>query len=190
MIADMKAPLADLLQRVGCGDEPALSDLQHHTRTWLTCSIRRIVKDPRHGEEVLQDVYTYVWQHASEYRNDRGTPWAWLAMLARSRALDRLRLTRRESKVVEFDDRVRPILPAGCSREPVEMWQGFVLQAGLRELSSDQRRLVRMAFFDGFSHSEIAEKTDMPLGTVKTRIRAALLRLRGVLMKKELPRES
>jgi RNA polymerase sigma-70 factor (ECF subfamily) len=111
-------------------------------------------------------------------------------MLARSRALDRLRLTRRESKVVEFDDRVRPILPAGCSREPVEMWQGFVLQAGLRELSSDQRRLVRMAFFDGFSHSEIAEKTDMPLGTVKTRIRAALLRLRGVLMKKELPRES
>jgi RNA polymerase sigma-70 factor (ECF subfamily) len=139
------------------------------------------VKDPWREEEVLQDVYTYIWQHADEYRKERGTPWAWFCTLARCRAIDSFRRTRREPLAVELDDGVRPIVRVDASREPVEIWQHSRVRKGLRDLPFDQRRLIDMAFFDGFSHAEIAERTGMPLGTVKTRIRSALTVLREKL---------
>jgi len=187
MTADTQAPLVEVLRRIGHGDEAALNELQQQTRLRLASSIIKIVRDPGHGEEILQDVYLYVWLHAGEYRRERGTPVAWLCMLARSRALDRLRATKRQCEVVEFNDRVRPMVPACVSREPVEC---FLLRAGLGELTAEQRRLILLAFFDGFSHSEIAEKTRMPLGTIKTKIRMALTRLRARMTETELPKAS
>jgi RNA polymerase sigma-70 factor (ECF subfamily) len=178
MIAGKPALLMDLLRRAGHGDEPALRDFQQGTRTWLAHYIRRIVKDRCDQEEVLQDVYTYIWLHAAEYRGERGTPLAWLCVLARSRAPDRVRRTRRQRAAVEFDDQVRPMAPSGPLNEPAEVWQHSLLRTGLRELPAGQRRMIDMAFFDGFSHSEIAKRTGLPLGTVKTKIRAALVRLR------------
>jgi RNA polymerase sigma-70 factor (ECF subfamily) len=188
MIAAAQAPLAELLRRVGSGDEPALGDLQQQTRTWLACSIRRIVKDPWHGQEVLQDVYTYVWRHAAQYRDDRGTPSAWLHMLARSRALDRRRMALRDKEDVEFNEQERHTVPAASSHELTGDWRGFEVQTGLRELPADQRRLLLMAFFDGFSHTEIAARTGAPLGTVKTKIRRALITMRETLEERKRPR--
>jgi RNA polymerase sigma factor (sigma-70 family) len=101
-------------------------------------------------------------------------------MLARSRALDRFRRTRWERTSTEFDDQVRPVIPAQSSREPSEVWRHTQLRTALRALPTAERRLLEMAFYDGFSHSEIAQRTGMPLGTVKTRIRAALTRLRAL----------
>jgi RNA polymerase sigma-70 factor (ECF subfamily) len=181
MIAVSENLLTDLLRRAGCGDETALRDLQQLTRNLLAYCIRRIVKDPWREEEVLQDVYTYIWQHAAEYRKERGTPLAWFCTLARSRAIDCFRRTRREPVAVEFDDGVRPVVQADASREPVEVWQHSLVRTGVQELPPDQRRLIGMAFFDGYSHSEIAERTGMPLGTVKTKIRSALTVLREKL---------
>ena len=190
MIALAQALLADLLRRVGNGDEPALGDLQQQTRTSLARSIRRILTDPWHGEEILQDVYTYVWRHAAEYRDDRGTPSAWLHMLARSRALDRLRLTRRDRGAVEFDEQDGSA-PSICPlREPNEAWRRFHVRTGLEELPAEQKLLLHMAFFAGFSHSEIAARTGTPLGTVKTKIRKALLTLRETMAETKLPRAS
>ena len=100
MIGGKPAVLTDLLLRAGQGDEPALRDLQQGTRTWLAHYIRRIVKNRCDEEEVLQDVYTYIWLRAADYRGERGTPLAWLCVLARSRALDRVRRTRREGMAV------------------------------------------------------------------------------------------
>jgi RNA polymerase sigma-70 factor (ECF subfamily) len=189
MIAETESLLRDLWLRASSGDETALSDLCQQTRTWLANYIRRIVKDPGQAEEVLQDVYTYIWFHAEKFRDDRGTLLSWLGTLARSRAIDRLRRIRRDRVLTEFDDRVRPIISDDPSREPFEVWRHDVLRTGLRELPVDLRRLIGMAFFDGFSHSEIAERTGMPLGTVKTRIRAALIRLREKLPEEKiLPR--
>jgi RNA polymerase sigma-70 factor (ECF subfamily) len=181
MISDTEALLTDLLRQAGCGNEAALRDLQQLTRTLLAHCIRRIVKHPWHEEEVLQDVYTYIWLHAKEYKSERGTPLAWLCTLARSRAIDCFRRARRERVVVEFDDCVRPMVTPDSSREPVEVWQHSLVRTGLQELPPDLRRLIGMAFFDGFSHSEISKRTGMPLGTVKTRIRAALIMLREKL---------
>ena len=164
MIAIPDDLLVDLLRRAGGGDEAALSDLQRLTRNLLAHCIRRIVKDPWREEEVLQDVYTYIWQHAAEYRNERGTPWAWFYTLARSRAIDSIRRSRREPVAVELDDGVRAVVRVGASREPVEIWQHSQVRTGVRELMPDQRRLIDMAFYDGFSHAEIAERTGIPLG--------------------------
>jgi RNA polymerase sigma-70 factor (ECF subfamily) len=181
MIAASEDFVMDLLRRAGRGDETALRDLQQLTRHLLAHCIRRFVKDPWREEEVLQDVYIYIWQHADDYRKERGTPWAWFCTLARSRAIDSIRRTRREPLTVELDDRVRPVVRVDASREPVEIWQHSQVRKGVRELLPGQRRLLDMAFFDGFSHAEIAERTGIPLGTVKTRIRSALSVLRRKL---------
>ena len=109
--------MTGLLVRVGQGDESALRDLQLRTRNQLACNIRRIVKDSGHAEEVLQDVYTYVWLHAREYRGERGTPWSWLSMLAGSRALDCFRRVRREGLTTEFDEQILNRVVSGPSRE-------------------------------------------------------------------------
>ena len=170
--------MKDLLVRVGQGDESALRELQLRTRNQLVCGIRRIVKDHGHAEEVLQDVYTYVWLHAREYRGERGTPWSWLFMLASSRALDRFRRARREGLTTEFDEHIQNRVP---SREVHDIWQQSHLRAGVRQLTDEQRYLISLAFYDGFSHSEIAAKTGRPLGTVKSKIRAALLKLRETM---------
>jgi RNA polymerase sigma-70 factor (ECF subfamily) len=190
MMAAVDAPLADLLRRVGNGDEPALGDLQQQTRISLARSIRRIVTDPWHGEEVLQDVYTYVWRHAAEYRDDRGTPAAWLHMLARSRAIDRRRLSQRDRGAVEFNEQDGSVASTGPLCQSHEVWQHFHVRTRLQELPPCQRRLLQMAFFAGFSHSEIAARTGTPLGTVKTKIRKALLTLRETLAETKLPRAS
>jgi len=183
MIAVSEDLLIDLLRRAGRGDETALREMRHLTQHLLAHCIRRFVKDHWREEEVLQDVYTYIWQHANEYRRERGTPWAWFCTLARSRAIDSIRRTRREPLAVELDDRVRPVVRVDASREPVEIWQHSHVRKGVRELPSDQQRLIDMAFFDGFSHAEIAKRTGIPLGTVKTKIRSAL-----TVLRKKLPR--
>ncbi len=134
-----------------------------------------------HKEDVLQDVYTYILLHAREYRGDRGTPWAWLCMLARSRALDRFRKLKRERIDTEFDDGVRFHVVSEATREPAEVWQHSLIRSGVRELPEDQRYLIGLACSDGFTHSEIAALTGLPLGTVKSRIRSALISLRGWL---------
>lgn len=173
--------LMDLLRRAGLGDESALHDLQQLTRNLLARCIRKFVKDPWREEEVLQDVYTYIWRNACGYRQERGTPWAWFCTLARSRAIDSVRRTRREPVAVEWDDSIRAVVKVDASREPLEIWQHSQVRMGVRELPPDQRRLIDMAFFDGFSHSEIARQTGIPLGTVKSKIRSALTVLREKL---------
>lgn len=189
MSAAPQTHLTDLVRRAGSGEEWALRDLRQETRTFLSYSIRKIVRDPRDEEEVLQDVYTYVWMHGAEYRSDRGTPATWLCMLARSRALDRFRRTRWDRHSTEFDDQVRPLIPCESSPEPTEVWQYTMVRTALRELSASEQELLRLAYFEGFSHSEIAAKTGLPLGTVKTKIRVALIRLREKMDGEEkLPR--
>jgi RNA polymerase sigma-70 factor (ECF subfamily) len=181
MILETDPIPSDLLPRIGYGDESALQELQIRTRTRVAYRIRRIVKDPGHAEEVLQDVYTYIWLHASDYRGERGTPWSWICMLARSRALDRFRQLRRESAETVFDEKVRPPASRDSVPEIGDVWKYSRLQASVLELPADQKHLIRMAFFHGFTHLEIALRTGVPLGTVKTRIRVALLRLREKL---------
>ena len=145
---------------------------------------RRIVLTAEDAEEVVQDVFNQVWRDAARYQAARATVGGWLVMLTRTRAIDRLRAKR-----------ARPDLGAGAddrsatmsSQEPtpeqlsISAEQVSRVREALRTLPDTLQTLVELAYFEGLTHSEIAERTRLPLGTVKTRLRTAMSTLRGVL---------
>lgn len=142
-----------------------------------------MLRNPADAEEVVLEVFEQVWRMAARYDSDRSRVLWWLTMLTRSRALDRIRSTRRRSEVEEavevlpeFDAHGdEPEYSASMAEEQVRMWRA------LSELPPEQRQALELAFFSEMSHSEIAKRLDLPLGTIKTRIRTALRRMRDCL---------
>lgn len=173
--------LLPLLERIAMRDERAFEEFHRQTRALLLWHVRRLLRDGRDAEEVVEEVYRYVWVHGGEFRAERGNVHTWLYMLGRSRALDRLRREQRRPVGVPMED-AQSLMRAEHPEEGYlwKMW-GQSLRRLLGELPGEQRRLVELAFFEGHSHSEIAAVTGMKLGTVKSRIRGALLRLREEL---------
>lgn len=173
----------ELLRRVAGGDQSALGELYDTTSRSIFGLVLRILNDPSTAEEVTLDVYTQVWRQASNYDSRRGTPSAWMLTIARSRAIDRFRSTdqtRRRSEpltVVEatFSDGANPEETASEAERRV------IVRAALDSLPAEQRQVIEMAYFGGLSHSEIAETLSQPLGTVKTRTRLGMIRLREAL---------
>ncbi|MFI5317412.1 MAG: sigma-70 family RNA polymerase sigma factor [Myxococcota bacterium] len=162
--------------------------LRHGSLVFALCL--RILRNHAEAEEVLQEVFWELWRSSSRYAAERGSARVYLVQLARSRSLDRVRLRRRrEALLVDAggpsviaaelggDGRVLNALAAAVAGEEHRQ-----VRAALCELSESERRAVTLSFFDGLSHAEIAEQLGEPLGTVKTRIRRALLRLRNVLV--------
>jgi RNA polymerase sigma-70 factor (ECF subfamily) len=144
--------------------------------------IRRVLRDPSSAEEVLQEVFWQIWQDAAQYDPSRGTPEAWLLVRARTRAIDKLRSMRRRERtfVAPVDEAVaRPAQPPRNAASAAED-RGLV-EGALGGLPEPQRRVIELAFFEGLTQTEIAARLGEPLGTVKTRARLALERLRGAL---------
>ena len=172
-----------LIARIAAGDRDAFSrfyDLLAPTAFGL---IRRVLRDPEAAAEVLQEVFWQVWREAPQYDAGRGSPEAWLVMRAKTRAIDRLRSIRRRDRtfVAPVDESV-----ARSSEEPAEnpavvAEDRSLIQTALAQLPEPQRRVIEMAFFEGLTQSEIAIRLREPLGTVKTRARLGLERLRGAL---------
>jgi RNA polymerase sigma-70 factor, ECF subfamily len=172
-----------LIARIAAGDRDAFSrfyDLLAPTAFGL---IRRVLRDPEAAAEVLQEVFWQVWREAPQYDPKRGSPEAWLVMRAKTRAIDRLRSIRRRDRtfVAPVDESV-----ARSSEEPAEnpavvAEDRSLIQTALAQLPEPQRRVIEMAFFEGLTQSEIAIRLREPLGTVKTRARLGLERLRGAL---------
>lgn len=175
--------LIALVQRIAQGDQAALATLYDQTNRLVYGLILRVLGDTSTAEEVLLDVYTQVWRQAANYDTSRGTPLAWLTTVARSRAIDRLRSGWQDQQRKEPLDAVGDA-PA-CSANPEETTvaserQRFV-RAALAELSPEQREVIELAYYAGLSHSEIAAKLNQPLGTVKTRTRLGMMKLRDAL---------
>ena len=151
--------------------------------------IVRIVKSRSDAEELLQDVFYYVWEKSANFNPDRGTPQAWVLTIARSRAIDRLRARKSRPQTAEpldgesedwrfADSRSQQVLEARDMRAALE-----TQLAGLSEI---QREALELAYFEGLTQSEIAQKLELPLGTVKTRLRDGLIKLREILEKKNM----
>ena len=175
--------LSPLIERVVEGDEQALASLYDATAAAVQGLVLRIVGDRQLAEEVALDVYLQAWRQAATFDRTRGTPIAWLLTLARSRAIDRLRSrTSRPSGSAPIEAADVEISDAEGPDEEVAIGQRrrTVINA-LSRLSRDERTTIELAYFRGLSHGEIAAELGMPLGTVKTRIRLGMLRLKKVL---------
>jgi RNA polymerase sigma-70 factor (ECF subfamily) len=170
------------MQRMASGDGTALAELyDRHGRAMFSLAFR-IVRDQGDAEEVVQDVFAQAWRQAARYDTGRGVVVAWLLMMTRSRAIDRLRMRRgRPSLQEDHPDVLRDLSDASA---PVDLAlltteQVARVRQALDELPDPQRTAIELAFYEGLTHAEVAERLEQPLGTVKTRIRLGLLRLRA-----------
>ena len=174
---------AALIRSVADGDQSALATLYDSTSRLVFGLIVRIVVDRTIAEEVLLDVYTQVWRQAATYDHKRGAPLAWLMTIARTRGIDRLRSGRHEQRHKESLDAVGEITSndAGPETDTVTAERRQLVRAALESLSPEQREVIELAYYSGLSHSEIALKLGQPLGTVKTRTRLGMMKLRDML---------
>ncbi|HEU5091245.1 MAG TPA: sigma-70 family RNA polymerase sigma factor [Nitrospira sp.] len=165
------------------GDQTALATFYDRTSPQVFGLIYKILNNREAAEEVTLDVYTQVWRQAHTYDQARGAPGAWLMMLARTRAIDRFRAGAVEQGRIESLDAVELFISDGDTPEQDVEGQErrrYVQQA-LAVLTAEQRQVIALAYFYGLSQSEIAEKLQLPLGTVKTRIRLGMMKLREAL---------
>jgi RNA polymerase sigma-70 factor (ECF subfamily) len=176
--------IESLLERVAAGDQRALADLYDRTSSYVYSLVRRIVGDPDTAADVSQEVYLQVWRTARSFEPARGSAWSWLALMARSRGIDRVRAERSYRGAVDAAEREPEILAAPLGDPAAEAASGEeagLVRRAMAELPPEQRSALELAFFGGLSHSEIAARTATPLGTVKTRIRTAMLKLEQAL---------
>lgn len=175
--------LITFVQRVADGDQSALAALYDSTNRLVYGLILRVLGDSSTAEEVLLDVYTQVWRQAVNYDIERGSPLAWLTTIARSRAIDRLRSGWQDQQRKEPLDLLSDRETGAANPEEMTVAserQRFVRSA-LALLSPEQREVIELAYYGGLSHSEIAAKLKQPLGTVKTRTRLGMMKLRDAL---------
>ena len=177
--------LEDLLGRVADGEESALRLFYERTSRTVFGLVCRILRDRSEAEDALTDAYVQVWRQAGRFDRGAGSALAWVAMLARTRAIDRWRAReRREARADGFEslDDLRLCDTSPC---PAERSDGRERAQAVRDavagLPGEQRRLIEAAFFSGLTHTELAASFRQPLGTVKTRIRAGLAALREAL---------
>jgi RNA polymerase sigma-70 factor (ECF subfamily) len=172
-----------LIKRVADGDQSALATLYDSTSRLVFGLILRVVSDRSTAEEVLLDVYTQVWRQAKTYDTGRGAPLAWLMTIARTRGIDRLRAGKHEHQNKESLESIREVTATTPSPEAdtVSSERRQLVRSALEALSSEQREVIELAYYSGLSHSEIALQLGQPLGTVKTRTRLGMMKLRDML---------
>lgn len=173
---------AELVARVAAGDEAALGELYDRHAPVLLALARRVLGDPADAEEVLQEAFVQAWNRADRYERTRSSVTTWLALLTRSRAIDRLRSRRVVERTTEAAGREVPRHESPEAASAVLQDERRVrVAAALAGLPAEQRQVLEMAYYRGLSQSEIAREAGLPLGTVKTRTLLAMKKLRHEL---------
>lgn len=171
-----------LLARIGAGDQSALSAFFDGSKELVYALALRILGDEADAEEVTLDVYIQVWRTAGAYNSSRGSVTAWLVVLARSRALDRWRArSGRLQKELPLPEQFDPAAGPDPEGEAEDAQRRRRVAAAIATLPAEQRQLLQLAFFSGMTHTEMAQHLRQPLGTVKSRIRTGMMRLREAL---------
>jgi RNA polymerase sigma-70 factor (ECF subfamily) len=171
-----------LVQSVAAGDQGALHALYERAHRAVFTLIMRITANRETAEEVTLDVFHDVWRHASRYEEANGTVLGWIMIQARSRAIDRLRFDQRKKRVQREPG---DPLPAAGKANPDDViafkQKSQALRAALAVLTPDERKAIEAAFFSELTYAEVAAGLNQPLGTIKTRIRSGLHKLRQAL---------
>ena len=176
------AELAKLMARSALGDQVAFAELYDLTARRIHGVVLRVLRSPEHAEEVTQEVYVEVWQQSARYTQIKGSVLAWIATMAHRRAVDRVRSVSSEVNrdhryaYQSLDPEVDRVWDSVAQRHDVDR-----VRQAMQSLTSIQRQALTLAYFDGMTQSQIAELLELPLGTVKTRIRDALKRLGEIL---------
>lgn len=168
---------AELIARLRRGEESAVAELYDRYSGIVYSVALRVLADTTAAEDILQEVFLQLWRDPERFDSRRGSLGAWLAVMSRNRAIDVVRKRRPASTLEDV------VIPLECNLEnevAIKQLSGRA-RAALQQIPPEQRSALEMAFFQGLTHSEIAEKTGEPLGTIKTRIRAGLMALRKSL---------
>jgi RNA polymerase sigma-70 factor, ECF subfamily len=176
------ARLAELVALSASGHDDAFAELYDLTAARIHGVVLRVLRSADHAAEVTQEVFVDVWRQAARYSPERGSVLAWMTTVAHRRAVDRVRSVSSEAA---RDDRYAA---ATAERAVDDVWAGVEqrldaerVRKGMASLTAIQREAITLAYFDGYSQSQVAQLLNLPLGTVKTRIRDGLIGLRGAL---------
>jgi len=171
----------ELLKAIAARDEAALAQLYDRYRVILFGLLLRILNSREEAEDVLQEVFLQVWRRAADFDENRGRPFTWLVTLARSRGIDRLRTLGARERVATAGARDEADAVSDAASDAFRSEQREAVNNALAQLPDEQKRLLLLAYFDGLSQSEIAARVGAPLGTVKTRMRTGMMKLRQLL---------
>ncbi|HZH90696.1 MAG TPA: sigma-70 family RNA polymerase sigma factor [Pyrinomonadaceae bacterium] len=171
----------ELLHAVARGDESALAAIYDRYNSILLGLLLRILHSRVEAEDVLQEVFLQIWQRAANFDEARGRAFTWMVTLARSRAIDRLRALQSRQRADDTALRDAPEAVGDAGDDVYHGEQREIVRAALAEIPEEQRRALLLAYFEGLTQSEIAERLGQPLGTVKTRMRSGMSKLRDVL---------
>lgn len=175
-----------LLKRIERKDQQALSELYDRYGSLLYTVCRGILASSEEAEDVLQEVFLLIWKKSNTYVESRGTVYSWIVTMCRNKAIDTLRSRRFKKQQQEIDiNEAKEILSDDHRLNPqdqvVFLDYQHIIQTTLRRLSRDQVRILELSYFKGYSQSEIARMLRMPLGTVKTKMRQGVLKLRQMI---------
>lgn len=164
---------------MAAGDAHALHALSLRYTRMLTALVMRFCAEAADAEEIVADVLWQAWSDAKSYASERGSVGAWLVTIARSRAIDRLRAQKARQMPSGPQDPVAPGIDPAAELDAAQRAQ--IVRAAVAALDTEERTALELAYFSDLSQSQIAQRLKIPLGTVKTRIRSAMIRLRNAL---------
>lgn len=179
---DPQARAAELLRLSARGDEAAFAELYDATSARVHGMVLRVIRNPAQADEVTQEVFLEVWRTASRFDADRGSAMSWLMTIAHRKAVDRVRSaeasTKRDTSYHQENQPVDHDATAEAAHASIEAQR---VRTALESLSPMQNEALRLAYFGGYTHTEVAAMLGLPLGTAKTRIRDGLIRLRDAM---------
>jgi RNA polymerase sigma-70 factor, ECF subfamily len=171
-----------LIQQVAKQDRDAFSQLYDRFSTLVFTLAMRMLKARSDAEDLLQEVFVQVWRQAKNYSAERGSPEAWIVNIARSRAIDKIRSIRRMQKsFVLTDDPAHAESSENVESSAADSETRLAMNSAMANLPETQRKVLELAYFDGLTQSEIADRLAEPLGTVKTRMRSGIQKLKEIL---------
>jgi len=174
--------LADLLQRSGRGDTHAFATLYDAVSSRVFGLAVRVVRDPAQAEEVAQEALLEIWKMSARFDSQRGSPLGWMLTIVHRKAVDRVRSaeasTRRDSS---YHQQNQPVAHDSTAEAAHASLEAHRVRIALKGLTSIQREALELAYFGGYTHTEVATLLDLPVGTAKTRIRDGLIRLRDMM---------
>ncbi len=172
----------ELMSAIARGDEAAFGELYDRMARLVYGVVRKVVRDPSQSQEVTQEIFVEAWRTATRFEAQRGSPRTWILTMAHRRAIDRVRseqASRDRTERIGHRERMRPFDEVA---EQVETrFEHQQVRTALDQLTDLQREAVELAFYGGYTYREVAELLDTPLGTVKTRMRDGLIRLRDAM---------